>query len=496
MVRQMATLKAEAVHGVKWTATSNLVVTILKYVRTIILARLLIPNDFGLMTMVTVVVGLGQAFSDMGISLAIVWKQDASRDELSSVYWFNIFTGVAVSGIVAAAAPLVVRFYNEPRLYNMILWMSPVFFITSIGIPFQMILQKELMFRRLALVEIVATVAAATVAVVTAFLGAGVYSLVWGTIIDLVMRSFLQTLAGWKVWHPGAYFRARDLVGYLRFGVFSMGDRLLNFYQSNIDFIILGKFLGGEMLGMYMIAYQMVVEPFLKLNPILTRVAFPIFAKRQEDDAVLRRGYCELSKMVAILTLPVLAIMAATANLFIPALFGVKWQPAIALVQILVILGAMKALTNPLGSILYAKGRTDYGFYWSLFSSVANTVLFWAFVGYGVYVIAWLEDGLSFLYLVLALLVVKRVIGLSLGEYARAVGGVLGANILIGVVVYAVGLLLRDVFGSDIALLVVLVALGLALYTAFLATFERGLFVEYWGILWRRRGQDEADTMR
>ena len=123
----MTTLRARAVYGVKWTATSTAVVTILKYVRTIVLARLLVPDDFGLMTMVTVIVGLGQAFSDMGISLALIWKQDASEDELSSVYWFNILTGVLVSALVAAAAPLIVRFYNEPRLYDMIIWMAPVF---------------------------------------------------------------------------------------------------------------------------------------------------------------------------------------------------------------------------------------------------------------------------------------------------------------------------------------------------------------------------------
>ncbi len=231
----MTTLKSKAVHGAKWTGTSTAFVTLTKYARTIILARLLAPNDFGLMAMVTVIVGLGQAFSDMGISLAIIWKQDASEDELSSIYWFNIYTGILVTAIVAVAAPLVVRFYNEPRLYDLVLWISPVFLITSIGIPFRMILQKELMFRSIALLEIGSALAAAAAAVTAAVLGAGVYALVWGAIAEIVMLAALQTALGWKVWYPRMFFKASYLRSYLRFGVFNMGERILNFFQSNVD---------------------------------------------------------------------------------------------------------------------------------------------------------------------------------------------------------------------------------------------------------------------
>lgn len=482
-------MKARAVHGVKWTGISTVVVTVTKYARTIILARLLVPRDFGLMAMVTVIVGLGQAFSDMGISLAIIWRQDASEEELSSVYWFNIFTGIVVTAAVAAAAPLVVRFYNEPRLHDLVLWMSPVFLITSIGVPFRMILQKELMFRRIALMEIVSTLVAAAAAVTAAVLQAGVYALVWGAIAEIVMLASLQTALGWKVWRPRAFFRASDLKRYLRFGLFNLGERILNFFQANVDYIILGRFLGGETLGIYMIAYQLVVEPLVKINPVLTRVAFPVFAKRQEEDDVLRRGYCELSRMVAFLTFPALALMAATAQVFIPALFGAKWTPAVSLVQILVILGALRALINPVGSMLYTKGRTDLGFYYNLVSATLSTLVFWAFVHRGMYVIAWLEDGLSFLYFLLVLAILKRVIGLGLRQYATAIVAPLGLNLCVGASVYAAYLSLRGVIPSGVALLAILLALGLSLYAAMVTWFERDLVREYWGLL---RGTRDA----
>ncbi len=208
----------------------------------------------------------------------------------------------------------------------------------------------------------------------------------------------------------------------------------------------MGRFLGGETLGIYMIAYHLVVEPFIKINPVLTKVAFPVFAKRQKNDDILRRGYCELSRMVAFLTFPVLALMAATSQVFIPAFFGAKWGPAVPLVQILVILGALKALINPLGSIIYTKGRTDLGFYYNLASSILNTVLFWAFVRRGMYTIAWLENGLSLLYFLLALAILKSVIGLSFRQYTVAIATPLCINAVMGAAVFATYLLLGASF--------------------------------------------------
>ncbi|MDD5668370.1 MAG: MOP flippase family protein [Actinomycetota bacterium] len=482
----MTTLQAQAVDGVQWTATSTLAVTAAKYIRTIILARLLVPDDFGLMAMLTVLIGLGQAFSDMGISLSIIWKQDASDDELSSIYWFNILTGIIVTGLVIAAAPLVVFFYHEPRLYDLVLWISPIFLVSSTGMPFQMMLQKELLFSRLAKIEIIATVVGAIVAVSAALMDGGVYALVWGSVVDIIVRAALLVVVGWKNWHPHVHFRWKDLRGFIRFGLFNMGERLLNFYYANIDYIILGRFLGGEILGIYMIAYQMVVEPFLKINPILVRVAFPVFAKKQEDNAVLRKGYYELSKVVALLTFPVLALIAATTHIFIPALFGEKWNQAIPLIQILVILGVLRALINPIGSILYAKGRTDMGFYWNLYGAVVNTVVFWIFVSYGVFVIAWLENGLTFISFILALWILNRVIGLKPAEYLATLARPLIANAIVAAATYAASLLLEEIVANGIALFAVLVVFGLSLYAAFLAIFERDLFKEYWRLLWRR----------
>jgi O-antigen/teichoic acid export membrane protein len=486
----MATLKERAVYGVKWSAASTFTITLLKYIKLALLARLLIPEDFGLLAMLLVVVGLGQIFSDMGISLAIIWKQDATKEELSSLYWFNIFTGIVISCAVFFASPLVAGFYHEPRLKSLVMLMSSVFLISSVGIPFQMILQKELLFKRLSESEIAATAIGTIATVVLAFLGIGVYALVWGQIIDTTARAIILTLAGWRSWHPSLRLKAKELKPFIRFGVFNLGERLLNFLYTNVDYIIIGKFLGGEMLGIYTLSYQLVIEPFSRINPILTRVAFPVFSRKQGDDAALNRGYCELSAMVAFLTFPILVFTFSTSPLFVPLILGSKWIPAVSIIRILVILGAIRAMINPLGSVLYAKGRTDLAFYWNLIAVTGNTLVFWYMVRYGLYAIAWSENATTFIYYILSLLILRKVIRLSYQGYFSALRSPFIANIGVGGILYLAYILLRNTLTSNLALLIFLIILGIALYATYVALFEKRLFKEYWALLLQRNVEE------
>ena len=136
-------LKQQAVSGVKWSGVSVGVVTALQFVDLAVLARLLSPSDFGLMGMVMVVFGFAQAFADMGISNAIIHRQDVTKDQLSSLYWLNILSGVIVFCVVCASVPLIVGFFHEPRLNNLLYLTAIIFLITPFGQQFQILLQKE-----------------------------------------------------------------------------------------------------------------------------------------------------------------------------------------------------------------------------------------------------------------------------------------------------------------------------------------------------------------
>ena len=238
------TLKQKTVTGVKWSGISMGAVTTLQFITMAVLARCLVPSDFGLMGMVMVVMGFAQAFADMGISNAIIHRQDVTRDHLSTLYWLNILAGIIVFCVVCASTPLVVVFYREPRLPNLLYLTAVIFLITPLGQQFQILFQKNLKFDGLAKIEVVTALVNATVAIGLAFAGAGVYSLIFGQLAATSAKVTLLCGMGWRHWHPSLHFAKRDLKGYVRFGLYQMGERTVNYLSANIDYIIIARFLG------------------------------------------------------------------------------------------------------------------------------------------------------------------------------------------------------------------------------------------------------------
>jgi lipopolysaccharide exporter len=357
----MSTRKQTA-SGVFWTGISTLAIVIIQFLQLALLARLLEPNDFGLMAMVMVVIGFASAFADMGISNAIIHHQTVSRTQLSSLYWLNIFAGVGACLLVISLSPMIAQFYHEPRLTRLMLWASLIFLITPLGQQFQVLFQKNLRFRVLAGSDVISALMGFAVSVLAAFHGQGILSLIWGQLATAACRSALLMSLGWSTWRPSLYLKLTDLEGFVSFGLFQMGERSINYFAWNMDKLLIGRLLGATPLGIYSVAYQLMVRPFMVLNPILTRVAFPVFSSIQNDDRRLSRGYIKLSQIIAFSNFPIYFCMFALAQPLIFLLLGSQWQPAIEVFQILVWSGALYSLGNPLGSLLLAKGRADLGF--------------------------------------------------------------------------------------------------------------------------------------
>jgi lipopolysaccharide exporter len=361
----MTSLRKSAVSGVKWTTVSTAAISVLSLVQLTVLARLLKPSDFGLMAMTMVVIGFAQAYADMGVSAAVVHRQDTTREQLSSLYWLNIFAGVVLFFLVWAASPLAVIFFHEPLLYKLLPVVALSFLISSIAMQFHWLLEKDLKFNVLAKMEIFASTVGTIVAVVSAFLGQGVWSLVWGQLAASTAKTILLLRACWVRWSPLVHFRREDLRGYLSFGLYQMGERSINYFNSRIDQLLVGNLLGAKELGYYTFAFNLIILPVNNINPILTRVAFPVFARMQDDIPGLRQSYLKMVNLLSTMNAPLLFGLAAVAPLFIPLFFGPQWVPAILLVQILTFYGFLRSINNPVGSLLLAKGRADFGFRWN-----------------------------------------------------------------------------------------------------------------------------------
>lgn len=474
----------------KWTGISTIFSTVLMYARLVVLAHLLSPKDFGLMGMVMVIIGIGAAFADMGISNAIIWKQDLTSEQLSTLYWLNIIAGVAVFGIAIAISPLVSAFFHEPRLVNLMLWAAFIFPITAIGQQFQILLQKELSFDKLALVEIVSSAVNAAVAITAAFLRQGVLSLVWGQLAASACAAFLFAYVSWREWRPRFIFKPRNLNDMIAFGLNQMGQRVVDIYAINVDYIMVGHFLGPKPLGIYMLAWQLMIAPMAKVNPILTRVAFPVFSRRQTDDSALRRGFVELSKMVAALEFPIIVLAGATAPALVPAIFGPKWNAAIPLIEMFVLLGLLRSLTNLLWPMVLAKGRADIGFKLGVAVAAISTVAFWFAAQNGLYVMAWAEVAIAALLFLVVLKVLRNLVGLEYGAYFREVGKPTLLSLAAGGAAYGCFSILRGFAISDLWLLIASIVSGVLCYALLITLFGRKYFLYYfWLFLGKEKGE-------
>lgn len=151
---------------------------------------------------------------------------------------------------------------------------------------------------------------------------------------------------------------------YIPFGAFQLASRLVNRIGSNMDVILIGRFMGAEALGIYNLAYQIVTIPVLKINPIITRVAFPVFSKNHQDHSALNDGFLHMTKLLSLVSFPILMGLTAVSNIFILTIFGQKWLEAVPILQIMAVVGILRVLMNPNGSVILAKGKANIAFYW------------------------------------------------------------------------------------------------------------------------------------
>lgn len=359
-------LKKLAISGVKWTSLASIVNALLQILQVTILARFLSPSDFGLMAIVMVVLGFAQAFLDMGISNAIIHKQEITHQQLSTLYWVNILAGLLVYGIVFGSSTFIASFYHEPLLEDMIVVVGIIFLITPFGQQFLVLLEKKLQFQVIAKISIVNKIISLAVTSLLAYYGFGVYSLVYGAITSAMVSTLQYVLIGLKYYKPSLYFNLSEIKEFLQFGLYQMGEKIINYFNSQFDTILIGKLLDVESLGIYTIAKELIMKPASIVNPIITKVAFPTMSKIQDDIPRLKAIYLKMINFLASINFSLYVIIIILAPELVVLLFGNKWLEAVPIVQILAIFGAIKSTVNPIGSLLLARGRADLGFYWNL----------------------------------------------------------------------------------------------------------------------------------
>lgn len=381
-------IRSEVTSAGKWSAISTFVVTILQFARTIAIAKFLSPAEIGLYAMAMLAVNLFRGLADGGMANAIIYKQTSDRGIISSIHWINVALGVGVAFAVCLCSPLFAAYFNNSAVVSLVMLLSISPLTTSWVTAMQAVMRAELCFARLCIIRIVGGVVYLSVAVMAAWNGHGVYSIVYGVIANGIVDAVLTTVLAVGYSRPMLYFSREGLGEYVRFGGFQLGAQLVNFLSANADYFVIGRFLGEEALGIYRIAYELVIMPLARINPIVTQVVLPGFAKLKDVDRI-RRAYLEVIRFLSRITLPCLFGLWAIAPLFVEVAYDARYQSAAELVRILTLVSIFKTLCNPIGVAMTAIGRVDVGFYWQVAVLLVSVPVFVLLAPYGVAALAW-----------------------------------------------------------------------------------------------------------
>lgn len=417
-------LEKSAAKGVRWNTFSMLTLTVAQILQLVVLGRILGPEAFGLLAMILVVTGFAELIAQMGLSEAIIQQPSPSYTELSSLYWLNICLGIFMYTVLFLATPLIAALYSTPELKQLLPWVALTFLISPWGAQFKALLQKQLDFRPIAIIEVIAAVAATAIAIALAWAGYGVWSLIWGRLTQNTIMTVLLLILGWqRKMLPGCRFENKAVKPYLAFGLHLLGSNTLDYLNSRTDQLIVGALLGPQALGYYSMAFNLVFQPISKINPILTRVAFPALARVRADKMQLKRGYLLMLKLLTSINAPILAGAAAVAPLLIPIALGESWLPIVPLVQVLALFSLLYSTGNAGGSLVIACGRSDMAFYWNLmlFMFIPPIICIAAWWG-GLISVAWgllgLQIALVFLWYHL---VVKQLLSECFSEFINSI---------------------------------------------------------------------------
>lgn len=476
-------LKAQGIRGVKAVGYSAFLINALQFAQLLILARLLAPADFGLMGLALLSLNFIGLFSDLGIGASLIQKQSLSTTGVSSLFWAGLFVGSVFYCALWTASPIISAWFSEPRLTWILRVAGLTLLIAPMGTIHGAFLEKEMQFGRVATIEMLASLLGASAAITMAFAGGTVWALVAALLTNQMVRTMGYIAVGRGYWQPGMKFNAGALMEHLSFGVPLAMQRIVNYVTANVDFFFVGKLLGSQVLGHYTMAYNLANLPSSKLNQIVSRIFFPLYAKVQNDPEKLRVGYLRMQEYTTLINAPLLFGLAASAPIFVPLILGAAWQPSVLLIQILCFVGLTRSIAGTVGPLLLVRGRSYLGFKWSLLVSAMQVpgiyagVVLGGVVGLGI-AFALLQAITLFLnYHIL----VRTLVGPCLREYLACIWPALLMGLGMAAVVGAVPVMFIET--PVWSVLVLQVASGACVYVLMLWIFRQQFLRDLWAVL-------------
>lgn len=351
----MKDLKARAIRGGFAKVCSQGANFVLRIGSLMVLARLLDPKDFGLVGMVTAFTGVLNLFRDFGLSSATVQHVEVTDEQISTLFWINSLVGATLWLLLAAASPLIAAFYREPRLLWVTVVLAVGFFFNAVGVQHSAMLQRQMRFTALAVIDIIALVVSITVGIGMALHGFKYWALVATTITPPLVCSILLWLT--TRWIPGPPRRHVGLQSMIRFGGTITLNGLVVYAAYNLEKVLLGRFWGAETVGIYGRAYQLINIPTENVNSAAGEVAFSLLARVQNDIDRVRNYFLKGYSLVLAVTVPLTVACALFGNDLVSVLLGPKWKEVVPIFRLLAPTILIFAMINPFAWLMFSLGK-------------------------------------------------------------------------------------------------------------------------------------------
>ena len=428
----------------------------------LLLARLLDPEDFGLVALAMVFVSFAQVVVDQGLGDALIQRGSITRSHIDTAFWVAVATATLLTVVALVLAGPLAAWIGEPDFAPVLRVLSLTFVLSALSSIQIAILRRGLAFRSLAIRSILATAGGGAVGVTMAFLGYGAWSLVG----QQVAIAVLSVTTMWFVtpWRPGLEFSGERFRELFRFGINVMGSDVLSFISRNSDNLLIGVVLGTTALGFYAVGYRILDTSQTVLIQVTRKLAFPVFSRLQHDSDRLRRAYLRLTRAAGAIILPGYIALAIVGQELVVVLFGSQWSTAGTVATILFLIGPALSLQAFSNALLNASGHPNVVLRFRLIATVTNVVGFLIAVPFGITAVAAAFVIRAYLLLPLLLVWLRRYAQIPPRDYLMQQVPTAASTMVMALTMLAARMLLDDV--APIALLLVELGIGMVVYSA------------------------------
>ena len=483
----MSDLRKKTINGLIWTFAQQFGVQIINFAVSIVLARLLLPAEFGLLGMIAIFMAIGNSLVDSGMTSSLIRSDQPDNVDYSTVFFTNLGISVLVYGISFLAAPAIALYFEQPILSALVRVYCLTFIIRAFSAVQSTKLNKEMNFRTQMMINVPSLIVGGIFGIYLAYNGFGVWSLVYMNLF----QTMISTIQLWlfSKWSPQFIFDRERLKTHLGFGYKLTLSGILDSTIKNLYTVIIGKYFSAAQLGFFIRAKSMQELPVTNLSNALNKVMYPMFASISNDDVRLKSVYQRLVKLIFFIVAPILILAMIIAEPLFRFLLTEKWLPAVPYFQILCLAGIFAPLNSYNLNVLLVKGKSAKFLKLGVIRNVLTIISVGLALVAGIDALLWSIVAISAIVFVINATACGKILGYSFFQQLRDISGILIIAFVCGAIGYHAAPIIKNYINHDLLVIVFVSLLYGAVYLCFCAIFKiEGLLQVKQIILKNRKG--------